>query len=76
MRKFWDKLLMGNLLFLFFCFIWFVTLIVGNYGFNMGWGWELWRQAWTYVINPALGIFFLGVVVSVIQSKFFRSKNP
>jgi len=72
MRQLWDKFLMFNLAFLGLCFVWFMTLVLGTYLFKSDWGWQWFHQAWTPIVNPSLGIFFVGVVVSVIQSKLNR----
>ncbi|WP_287128453.1 hypothetical protein [Candidatus Cyanaurora vandensis] len=73
MRQVWDKILMLNLLFLAASFLWFVVLVLGQYLFRTDWGWVTFYRAWTWVINPSLGIFFVGVLVSFIQSKLPRS---
>ncbi len=70
MRRLWDQFLMFNLLFLGISFLWFVALVLGRYALNIDLGWNIWPQAWTWVINPSLGIFFMGVLISWLQSKF------
>jgi hypothetical protein len=74
-QKLWDKFLMGNLAFLGLCFLWFSTLVLVKYLFVTDWGWAFFLQAWTYVINPSLGIFFMGVIISFVQSKINRPKK-
>jgi len=76
MRQIWDKLLMANLLFLACCFAWLVFSATAFFAFKLDWGWGLFNSAWKWVINPSLGIFFLGVVVSFIQSKLPLSPQP
>ncbi|WP_218080028.1 hypothetical protein [Anthocerotibacter panamensis] len=75
MRVLWDKFLMVNLLFLGLCFLWFTVLVVALYLFRADLGWGFFRQAWTLVINPSLGIFFLGVMISFFQSKWRQRKD-
>jgi len=72
MRNVWEKFLMYNLAFLGLTFLWFMVLVLSYYLFHVDLGWGWWKQAWTYVVNPSLGIFFLGVLISFIQSKLAR----
>ncbi len=68
MKQYWDNFLLWVMAAIGFFFLWFLVAVVGNsLGLNLGL--TLWRSLWTPVINPLLGIFFLGVLVSFVSSK-------
>jgi hypothetical protein len=68
MKQYWDNFLLWVMAAIGFFFLWFVVAVIGNaFGINLGL--STWRSLWTPVINPLLGIFFLGVAVSLVSSK-------
>ncbi|MEL6496235.1 MAG: hypothetical protein AAFQ41_14100 [Cyanobacteria bacterium J06623_7] len=44
-------------------FLWFAIAVVGRY-LNIPLGFDLWYRLWIPVFNPAIGILFLGALVT------------
>ena len=68
MKQYWDNFLLWVMAAIGFFFLWFVVAVIGN-SLGINFGLSVWRSLWTPVINPLLGIFFLGVLVSFVSSK-------
>jgi len=69
-----NTLLMLNLFFVLFCFVWFAVALVGrSTGTNLGF--DVWYSLWDPVIMPAIGILMAGALLSGLSSwvskKFF-----
>ena len=62
-----NTLLMFNLFFVLFCFVWFAIALVGRSA-NVNLGFDLWYSLWDPVIMPAKGILMAGALVSGISS--------
>lgn len=62
-----NTLLMFNLFFVLFCFVWFVIALIGR-STNVNLGFDLWYSLWDPVIMPAIGILMAGALVSGISS--------
>ncbi|MDY6781336.1 MAG: hypothetical protein SW833_02075 [Cyanobacteriota bacterium] len=72
-----NKLLVFDVFFVLFAFVWFAIAIAGNsLGVNLGW--DLWYKLWEPVFTPAIGILMAGAILSGIISqinKRFLSKD-
>ena len=62
-----NTLLMFNLFFVLFCFVWFALALIGRSA-NVNLGFDLWYSLWDPVIMPAIGILMAGALVSGISS--------
>lgn len=69
MKRALDTFLMLDVLFIAAMFVWFVAINIGR-AVGVELGLPLFQALWMPVIQPALGIFFLGVLVSFVQSKW------
>ena len=74
-----NTLLMINLFFVLFSFVWFAIALVGR-ATNVNLGFDLWYSLWDPVIMPAIGILMAGALVSGISSwvsqKFLQRSQP
>ncbi len=58
-----NRLLVADVFLIFLGFFWFVAAVVGrSVGFPLGF--DLWYQLWQPLFNPAIGILFLGAILS------------
>jgi hypothetical protein len=62
-----NQILMINLFFVLFCFLWFAVALIGKSA-NLPLGLELWYQLWQPVMQPAIGILMAGALVSGASS--------
>jgi hypothetical protein len=63
-----DRLLIADVFLVMFGFFWFAIALVGRY-VGIPLGWEIWYKLWQPVFNPAIGILFLGALVSWLGKK-------
>ncbi|MGV2829866.1 hypothetical protein [Myxosarcina sp. GI1(2024)] len=69
-----NRLLIADVFLVLFGFIWFAIAVVGRY-LNLPLGFELWYRLWQPVFNPAIGILFLGAILSWSIDKITRQFN-
>ncbi|MEL7053584.1 MAG: hypothetical protein AAGM45_17610 [Cyanobacteria bacterium J06588_5] len=62
-----NTLLMIDLFFVLFSFVWFAIALLGR-ATNINLGFDLWYSLWDPVIMPAIGILMAGALVSGISS--------
>ncbi|MEM1368208.1 MAG: hypothetical protein AAGG02_09355 [Cyanobacteria bacterium P01_H01_bin.15] len=71
-----NTLLVIDIFLIFAAFAWFAIAAVGQ---SFGWslGLDLWHRLWTPVFNPAIGIFFLGCLISWLGDRVrsWRAKS-
>lgn len=68
-----NRLLVFDVFLVIAAFFWFAIAVVGDsLGINMGF--DLWYKLWQPVFNPAIGILFLGAIVSWAVKKLFPSQ--
>ncbi len=70
--------LMADLFFVMICFVWFAIAVIGkNTGISLGL--DLWYRLWTPVMQPAIGIFMAGAILSGVTSwiakRFSQAKS-
>jgi uncharacterized metal-binding protein len=58
-----NLLLMVDLFFVLFCFVWGVVALIGKLN-SLTLGFDLWVSLWTPVMQPALGIMMAGALIS------------
>jgi len=66
-----NRLLIADVFLVIFGFIWFAIAVLGRY-LGVPLGFDLWYQLWQPLFNPAIGILFLGAIVSWLSSKIFQ----
>ncbi len=63
-----NRLLIADVFLVFLGFFWFAIAVIGRY-LNIPLGFDLWYRLWIPVFNPAIGIIFLGALVTWIINK-------
>ena len=63
-----NRILVADVFLVFFGFAWFAIAVVGRY-LNIPLGFDLWYRLWQPVFNPAIGILFLGALVTWLINK-------
>ncbi|MGD1922136.1 MAG: hypothetical protein ACFCAD_26535 [Pleurocapsa sp.] len=63
-----NRLLIADVFLVFLGFFWFAIAVIGRY-LNIPLGFDLWYRLWIPVFNPAIGILFLGALVTWIINK-------
>jgi hypothetical protein len=58
-----NRLLVADVFVVLLGFIWFAIAVVGRY-LNIPLGFDLWYRLWIPVFNPAIGILFLGALIT------------
>lgn len=71
-----DRFLIADVFLVIISFFWFAIALVGR-SMGIPLGWDLWYQLWIPVFNPAIGILFMGALLSWIIKKIgeLRNKN-
>lgn len=62
-----NRLLMFNLFFVLFSFLWFAVALIGQ-SVNVNLGFDLWYSLWEPLIMPAIGILMAGALASGLFS--------
>ncbi len=62
-----NTLLMFNLFFVLFSFLWFAVALIGRSA-NVNLGFDLWYSLWDPLIMPAIGILMAGALASGLLS--------
>lgn len=63
-----NRILIADVFLIFFGFIWFAIAVLGRY-LNFPLGFDLWYKLWQPVFNPAIGILFLGALITWLINK-------
>ncbi|MBE9168896.1 hypothetical protein IQ238_15720 [Pleurocapsales cyanobacterium LEGE 06147] len=63
-----NRLLIADVFLVIFAFFWFAIALVGR-SLGVSLGFDLWYQLWQPVFNPAIGILFLGALLSWLIKK-------
>jgi hypothetical protein len=58
-----NRLLVVDVFVVLLGFLWFAIAVVGRY-LNIPLGFDLWYRLWIPVFNPAIGILFLGALIT------------
>jgi hypothetical protein len=66
-----NRLLVFDVFLVLFGFSWFVIAVIGR-SIGVPLGWEIWYKLWQPLFNPAIGILFLGAIVTWLINKFIR----
>ncbi len=66
--------LMVDLFFVLACFAWFAVALIGRSA-GVPLGLEIWRSLWEPVMQPAIGIFMAGAILSGIASWVSKRLN-
>ncbi len=72
-----NRLLVADVFLVLLGFLWLIIAAIGN-SLGIPLGFHLWYQLWQPLFNPALGVLFLGVLLSWLVNKIsqrFDSKN-
>ena len=72
-----NRFLVFDVFLVLFAFFWFAIALIGH-SFGIELGLDLWYQLWEIVFQPAIGILFLGTIVTWLISKISQtwfSKN-
>ena len=70
-----NRVLMYNLFFVLFAFLWFAIALIGR-SFDIPLGFDLWYRLWEPVFTPAIGLLMGGAILSGIISWVNRQFNP
>lgn len=62
-----NTVLMFNLFFVLFCFVWFAAALIAQ-AMNISLGFDLWYSLWEPVIMPSIGILMAGALLSGLFS--------
>lgn len=63
-----NRLLVIDVFLVLFGFFWFAIAVVGH-SIGVPLGFDLWYKLWQPFFNPAIGILFLGAILSWLVSK-------
>ena len=63
-----NRLLIADVFLVLFAFIWFAVAVIGR-SIGIPLGFDLWYKLWQPLFNPAIGILFLGAILSWLISK-------
>jgi hypothetical protein len=63
-----NRILVADVFLVLFGFIWFAIAVIGR-SLDIALGFNLWYRLWQPVFNPAIGILFLGAIVSWLAGK-------
>lgn len=66
-----NTLLMLNVFFVIFSFLWFVVALLGE-SFGVPLGFQLWLSLWEPVFTPALGVLMGGAVLTGLLGQLFK----
>ncbi|NES82147.1 MAG: hypothetical protein F6K10_12510 [Moorea sp. SIO2B7] len=66
--KWLNRFLVIDVFLVLLSFFWFAIAIVGR-SVGIPLGFDLWYKLWQPVFNPAIGILFLGAIVSWLVNK-------
>jgi hypothetical protein len=69
-----DRFLIADVFLVIIAFFWFAIALVGR-SMGIPLGWDIWYQLWIPVFNPAIGILFLGALLSWIIKKIGEMSN-
>jgi hypothetical protein len=58
-----NRLLVADVFLVIFGFLWFAIAVMGR-SFGVSLGFDLWYKLWQPLFNPAIGILFLGAILS------------
>lgn len=75
-----NRLLIADVFLVLFAFVWFAIAVIGR-SLGIPLGFDLWYKLWQPLFNPAIGILFLGAILSWLINKISQqfgsiSKNP
>ena len=63
-----NRLLVADVFLVLFGFLWFAIAVVGR-SVGIPLGFDLWYKLWQPLFNPAIGILFLGALLSWLVTK-------
>lgn len=66
-----NRLLIADVFLVIFGFIWFAIAVLGR-SMGIPLGFDVWYQLWQPLFNPAIGILFLGAILSWVTTKLFQ----
>jgi hypothetical protein len=69
-----DRFLIADVFLVIIAFFWFAIALVGR-SVGIPLGWDIWYQLWIPVFNPAIGILFMGALLSWIIKKIGEMRN-
>jgi hypothetical protein len=69
-----NRLLVFDVFLVLFGFFWFAVAVIGR-SIGIPLGWEVWYSLWQPLFNPAIGILFLGAIVTWLVNKFSKKTN-
>ncbi len=70
-----NRLLVADVFLVLFGFVWFAIAVIGRY-LNIPLGFDLWYRLWQPLFNPAIGILFLGAILTWLIDRVFRRVDP
>jgi hypothetical protein len=63
-----NRILVFDVFLVLFGFMWFAIAVIGR-SLDISLGFDLWYRLWQPVFNPAIGILFLGAIISWLAGK-------
>ncbi len=69
-----NRLLVADVFLVIFGFLWFAIAVIGKY-LDIPLGFDLWYSLWQPLFNPAIGILFLGAIISWLANKVSEKLN-
>ncbi|WP_036479934.1 hypothetical protein [Myxosarcina sp. GI1] len=69
-----NRLLVADVFLVLFGFVWFAIAVIGRY-LDIPLGFDLWYRLWQPLFNPAIGILFLGAILTWVIDRVSRRIN-
>lgn len=63
-----NRILIADVFLVIFAFVWFALAVIGR-AIDVPLGFDLWLKLWIPLFNPAIGILFLGAIVTWLINK-------
>lgn len=69
-----NRFLIADVFLVLFGFFWFAIAVIGR-SIGVPLGFDLWYKLWQPLFNPALGILFLGAILTWLINKISQKLN-
>ncbi|MEA5536565.1 hypothetical protein [Crocosphaera sp. XPORK-15E] len=70
-----NRLLVADVFLVLLGFFWFAAAVIGR-SIGVPLGFDLWYKLWQPLFNPAIGILFLGAIISWLINKLSQKSSP
>lgn len=69
-----NRFLVADVFLVLFGFFWFAIAVIGR-SLGVPLGLDIWYKLWQPLFNPAIGILFLGAILTWLTSKISQKVN-